>query len=69
MQDVGAHFVGINELEAWGGIAPHMLKLKPFRLEQGVDQIECIELDASTVNLSKDIADFVNIELLVELDI
>ena len=46
-----------------------MLELEALWLEQRVDQVEDVEPDAATVDLREDVADLVELEIAVELDV
>src|SRR5207248_10432611 len=58
----------LDELEARCGVTPHLLQLQTLRLQQGVDEVEGVELNALAVNLCEDVANLVDLELPIELD-
>ena len=46
-----------------------MLELKSLRLQQRIDQIEHVKADPATVDLGEDVADLVDFEVAVQLDV
>jgi len=46
-----------------------VLELQTLGLEQGVDQVEDVESNATAVDLGEDVADLVELEVSIELDV
>ena len=46
-----------------------MLQLKSFRLQQRVDQVKYVESDPLAIDLGEDVADLVNFEVPIQLDV
>ena len=69
MKDVDVHLFRLNLVKARRRVTPHLFQLKTFWLKQRVHQIEHIKPNSTTVDLGKNIADFVYFEILVQLDV
>lgn len=63
------HPLGVDEVQSRCCLTPQVLELQALWLQQGIDQIEDIEPDAATVDLSKNVAHLVEFEIPVELDV
>jgi len=46
-----------------------MLELEPLGLQERVQEVEDVQADAAAVDLREDVADLVQIEIAVQLDI
>ena len=69
LEDVDVHALGLDEVQLRRRFAPHVLELEPLRLEQRVDQVEDVETDPLAVDLREDVADLVELEFSVQLDV
>src|SRR5690606_3261423 len=69
LEDIDVHLLRIGKRQARLCFAPHLLELKPLRLEKRIHEVEHVKPDAATVDLGEDIADFVDSEVTIKLDV
>ena len=50
-------------------MAPHLLKLEPLWLEQGVDKVENVQADATAIDPSEYITDLIHPHIDIQFDV